>query len=98
MPVRKFLTEFIRGNSIGAASMPGSASTVRIESASARLTDPVERQDRSSAMSLAGRKQMTPTATPEWPLTKPLFVGLVTAGYVVSVFAFLFMFNVFRLG
>jgi hypothetical protein len=77
--------------------MPGSASTVRIESASTRLTDPVERQDRSSAMSLAG-KQMTPTATPEWPLTKPLFVGLVTAGYVVSVFAFLFMFNVFRLG
>jgi hypothetical protein len=41
---------------------------------------------------------MTPTETPEWPLTKPLFVALVTAGYVVSVFAFLFMFNVFRLG
>jgi hypothetical protein len=41
---------------------------------------------------------MTPTETPEWPLTKPLFVTLVTAGYVLSVFAFLFMFNVFRLG
>jgi hypothetical protein len=49
-------------------------------------------------MSLAGRKQMTPTETPEWPLTKPLFVTPVTAGYVLSVFAFPFMFNVFRLG
>jgi hypothetical protein len=40
---------------------------------------------------------ITTSELPEPPLSRPLFVILVGAGYVSVVFGFLFMFNVFHL-
>ena len=52
------------------------------------------RGDLAEMVVAAGSQESaSPTQDREWPLRKPVFVAVVSLGYVCAAFAFYFMFN-----
>jgi hypothetical protein len=53
-----------------------------------------DRRDLAEMVVAAGsQKSAAPTQDREWPLSKAVFVALISVGYVCAAFAFYFMFN-----
>ena len=51
-------------------------------------------QERSTNKLAAGSRESTaPTRDREWPLGKPVFVAVLSIGYVCAAWAFWFMFS-----
>jgi hypothetical protein len=51
-------------------------------------------QERSTNKLAAGsRESAAPTRDREWPLRRPVFVAVVSVGYVCAALAFYFMFS-----